>query len=588
MVPLTIGWEYLTGYAVATDSTDRSRVEWPPHPARVFMAIAAAWFETEPPIQDSEQEREEHERQGDVLRLLEGLPAPELWLPPVWPDGHRDSPIVYVPVNDDPGNSKAILQSAPALTRKKQPRHYPKTYVGGTPAHLYWASTALDEKDINALDSLCAKVSRLGHSSSLVRMWAEPREPSDGILLQKWQPTIEPGDGSCRIPSQGLLDSLPEQTRIPEIRESSAYVQAIVDADIDAASAKARGYKEMAKEASQRQREAKERYSQHYGSSYSASLKPPAAMHPKVGLWQGYHRSTDDLTELAVRNSAFDSDLLILAQTGGPTLPSESTLSVTNALRGAIMKHSGVQPPSEWVTGHKPDGSPSDSDTPHLALLPIPFVGGRYADGHLLGVALAFPRDLPRSDRGRVLGSILVDGMGRSKELELRLGALGVMRVAKTDWSERRTNLQRETWTAHPRGATLWASVTPVVLDRFPKANRARPEERVEWEREARSILATACERVGLPLPIHIDVGTTPWHLGTPRAFAKRRRVRSGGTQTGMEARLGEGFPMLQRSVGESSRPQVHVMLQFAEPVGGPVLIGAGRFRGYGFLRPMR
>ena len=49
MASLTIAWEYLTGYAVATDPTSRDRAEWPPHPARVFMALAAAWFETEPP-----------------------------------------------------------------------------------------------------------------------------------------------------------------------------------------------------------------------------------------------------------------------------------------------------------------------------------------------------------------------------------------------------------------------------------------------------------------------------------------------------------------------------------------------------------
>jgi len=47
MMPgLTIGWQYLTGYAVATDPSSRDRAEWPPHPARVFMALAAAWFET--------------------------------------------------------------------------------------------------------------------------------------------------------------------------------------------------------------------------------------------------------------------------------------------------------------------------------------------------------------------------------------------------------------------------------------------------------------------------------------------------------------------------------------------------------------
>ncbi len=57
MPSLTLGWEYLTGYAVATDPSSRERAEWPPHPARVFMALAAAWFETEPPASESNAQR---------------------------------------------------------------------------------------------------------------------------------------------------------------------------------------------------------------------------------------------------------------------------------------------------------------------------------------------------------------------------------------------------------------------------------------------------------------------------------------------------------------------------------------------------
>ena len=38
---------YLNGWAMATDPADRSRAEWPPHPDRVFMALAGAYFETD-------------------------------------------------------------------------------------------------------------------------------------------------------------------------------------------------------------------------------------------------------------------------------------------------------------------------------------------------------------------------------------------------------------------------------------------------------------------------------------------------------------------------------------------------------------
>lgn len=54
MPGLTIAWEYLTGYYRATNPASRESAEWPPHPARVFMALAAAWFETG---EDAEEEK---------------------------------------------------------------------------------------------------------------------------------------------------------------------------------------------------------------------------------------------------------------------------------------------------------------------------------------------------------------------------------------------------------------------------------------------------------------------------------------------------------------------------------------------------
>ena len=38
---------YLNGWSMAAaDGAKKERPEWPPHPDRVFMALAAAWFET--------------------------------------------------------------------------------------------------------------------------------------------------------------------------------------------------------------------------------------------------------------------------------------------------------------------------------------------------------------------------------------------------------------------------------------------------------------------------------------------------------------------------------------------------------------
>ena len=159
MPSLTIGWEYLTGYAVATNPANRERAEWPPHP-RVFMAMAAAWFETD---QDPAE--------GNALLRLESLGDPELVLPAVEPCFERSNVTFYVPVNDKAGPSAATLQSVPALTRSKQPRTFPRIWVGHDPCFLHWPDVQDEDQHRLALQRLCSKVTRIGHSSSLVRMW---------------------------------------------------------------------------------------------------------------------------------------------------------------------------------------------------------------------------------------------------------------------------------------------------------------------------------------------------------------------------------------------------------------------------------
>ena len=59
---------YLNGWAMAaTDGANKRQAEWPPHPDRVFMALAAAWFETG-----------EDPAGGAALRWLEALPDPAM------------------------------------------------------------------------------------------------------------------------------------------------------------------------------------------------------------------------------------------------------------------------------------------------------------------------------------------------------------------------------------------------------------------------------------------------------------------------------------------------------------------------------
>ena len=100
MPGLTIGWEYLTGCCVATDPANRQRAEWPPHPGRVFMAMAAAWFETG-----------EDEAEGQALRWMEKLGDPELLLPSSENVSRREVRTVFVPVNGDRAKDTPLLSA---------------------------------------------------------------------------------------------------------------------------------------------------------------------------------------------------------------------------------------------------------------------------------------------------------------------------------------------------------------------------------------------------------------------------------------------------------------------------------------------
>ena len=250
----------------------------------------------------------------------------------------------------------------------------------------------------------------------------------------------------------------------------------------------------------------------------------------------------------------FDPHLVVLSVRGKPvTLP--ATLKLTSALRGLLMHECPVQPPPEWFSGHRVDGGPSAD--PHLALVPFPFVGSAHADGRIMGLGVIVPTAVRPQEVGHCLEPILRDlntGLVRD---DLRLFDSGSFELGvELDNRERPPwNLNRQTWV---RASCTWASVSPVVLNRhFDGADR--------WERAAENV-KDACEHIGLPRPCQVLLHPVSLVEGVPHArdFPRLTRKRDGGRQS-----------------------HAHAVIVFDEPVVGPVLVGAGRFRGYGLCRPM-
>ena len=567
MSGLTIGWEYLTGYAVATNPASREQAEWPPHPARVFMALAAAWFQSG-----------EDPAEGDALRWLETLGDPQLELPPSDRVSPCSSVMVYVPVNDKVGPSAATLQSAPALTRSKQSRTFPRVHVGDTSCFMHWPNAETSRQRSEALDGLCGKVTRIGHSSSLVRMWVDQDVACDQTSDSCFVVDDIQAQFHARQISEGFLNTL-----IEDYGEGPRQHKEQLQVQMEALKVERRSIK--GKGATERKAEIDQRMKPLLAKLDALVVREP--VRPKIGLWSGYRRNDQIDSTNEVEHTYFDTDLLVLMRTAGPDLSLVSTLAITQALRGTVIKHGGVQPIPQWVSGHQANGERSESQSGHLACIPLPFVGREHADGHLLGMGLVFPRSVDRQDRGRVLGALVLQPTGQPRTLELTLGRLGVWTLHKSDWSERRNALQPAAWTAHPSGARTWASVTPVVLDKFPKADRVNARD--TWRDEVAGIIAKACKRIGLLEPEWIDIDTTSWHRGSPRAIAKHRRLRGqSAPDQQADAPLGGGFPCYPAKGTRAPRVQVHVWLRFAEPVIGPVLLGAGRFLGYGLCKPCK
>ncbi|MCE7872578.1 type I-U CRISPR-associated protein Cas5/Cas6 [bacterium CPR1] len=511
---LAIGIRYLNGFAAAAEPGDYDRVEWPPHPGRVFMALAAAHFHSE----GGPEERA-------ALLWLERLGPPAVHAPGATP---RAVVLHYVPVNDRAGPSKALLHSLP-LTRDRQPRSFARAWLDQDTAFMLWE--AEPEGPVrSALETLCSKVSRLGHSMSLVQMWlAQPEDAS----APNWIPDDGRATLRMRLATEGTLGELERRYNAGAVEHYASLKVAEAD-DSD----------------SRLQKEARKRLKEEFADG------PPMRLRPNLPFYQGYAPPAPPAPP-AGRGTTFAPQMLVfrLEAEAAPYrhLDLQSVLAITQRWREALCSQSNDSSSSvrSLLSGHDPAGAPLEQA--HLAFVPLGFVGNDHADGRLLGMGCALPRELPVEDRRGLLESL-------ARVPVLKLGRLGVWKLRAETTSSPPYALRSDTWTAHPRGARIWGSVTPVVYDRHPKGRTKK-----EYLEEVAGMIRQACARTGLPAPAEVVVLPVSTHLGVPTAGA---------------------FPRLQRKDG-SLRRQTHALLIFDDRICGPLLLGAGRYRGYGFFRPL-
>lgn len=227
---------FLTGRYVATHHNKRDRAEWPPHPARLFSALVATWADGDCDVT---------ERQALEWLETQGPPSiSTLGATPREPVSH------FVPVNDTSVISKAwyarkgkqvkalldrlqeenvsriqtklererVVESQVSRTgntnpvtaramfptgRGKQERYFPSVTPDQPRVTYIWAgATPVDIT--RTFDRLLERVTRLGHSSSLV---------SCRVVTETPEATLVPSDGgeSVRTVSRGQLAELERQ-----------------------------------------------------------------------------------------------------------------------------------------------------------------------------------------------------------------------------------------------------------------------------------------------------------------------------------------------------------------------------------------
>lgn len=266
--------------------------------------------------------------------------------------------------------------------------------------------------------------------------------------------------------------------------------------------------------------------------------------------------------------SVFSDRWLILehVENGGEMPDLRASALAGKALRCALMagyKRNGDEAViPAVVSGHASDGAPSPE--PHLAIVPLAFLGLQFADGRVFGFALVPPDDGMLLDSEEFQSAVRAVARWEEErgQRELNVTAHGINIVLTPSSQRELLSLDPAPYVAV---AKIWATCTPVVLDRHLKAKR-----NAEREVEICELLGKSCLNIGLPGPARIAAGKHSAVKGAPSAYPSGRAPHWTGWR-------------LPKSL--ASRQLTHAVLQFDEPVRGPVILGAGRFAGLGLCR---
>lgn len=536
----------LTDRYTATRHNDRNQPEWPPHPHRLFSALVATWADADRP----------DALERGALEWFQALGAPQIACSEAT---SRSAVITYVPVND-----ASVVRDLSRLYERHQAASskLSDAHSDGDTAVIARAERELDKvvRKIG-VDSKKAAAAKPKESPGAVKTGLQVLPDQRGRQGRSY-PTVFPEDSTVcfiwpdAIGEAELIDRLDGLlARVHRLGHSSTLVACRVTDKPPEASLlpDPDGPQTMRVTGPGLLAELDRAFAQHEGN------KPRTL--PAFHTAYGPRRA-----EIAIPASVLSGDWIVLEHVAGPMPPVRRTVEVARNVRKSLLKHA-PEPVPELVSGHvggsTDKGLTSPSQRKHLAVLPLGFVGRPHADGAIYGVALALPTGTSREDLVAVLAALDAwSQAGGDDSMPVYLGRAGIMKLRLRTGPVDRAILGRSYWC---RPCKTWTTATPIALDRHPGDLRNRnSNRRAKAELEAEQSIRKACENIGLPQPVTVAIDLDSFVVGTPRTSV---------------------FPPFTATSGPR-RALTHARLRFASPVRGPVVLGAGRYRGLGLCLP--
>lgn len=489
---------FLTGRFTATAHHDRGRAEWPPHPARLFSALVATWADSDQP----------DPAERAALEWLERQEPPSISAPPA---DVRKAVVHFVPVND-----AAVISPSAYIKRsekidellREQEELLAESQGEVTRRVQTLRNQTAKQRDVTSLVSPAGSANpKDGRAlfpegrNRQARQWPSvtPRRPR---VVFSWQATP---DDAIRDALDGLL------SRVTRLGHSSSLVSCRVASEAPAPSHLPDARGEVMRAVGKGQLAALEsEYARHLGSK-PRSLPYAAVRYLAVDEEQPRRPA-------ALRPNTVGEWLLFEFVPASRKFPSTRAVEIAIAMRASLFKYA-PDPLPEGLTGHRADGSPSPDPHAAVLPLPYvgyEHADGRLLG---LAVSIpessddAVKRSILRAigEWERAVGG---DDIRRGSPPPLRLtfGKKGTLEIIRAVKPSAITTLKKRTWIWPSR---RWVSATPIALPANPgHFGKGSAAARAKVWAKAEEAVLSACRHIGLPEPEEATLSLTPFLAG--------------------------------------------------------------------------